>query len=215
MTQSEQDYLKIIYGLGGLEHRVTNKAIAAALNISPPSVSEMIKKMVRLGYIKNEPYMGSQLTSLGGWYAKKMIRRHRLWEVFLLEYMNYDEEQVHEEAERLEHAMSDLLEERLYNYLGAPKHCPHGSSIPELEAFVPSREAIPLIEVKEKADVIIWKIKDDAELLKYLEEIELQLNENYQVANIASFKGPITLMKGEQVLVIGREAAKNIFVVYQ
>lgn len=212
MTQSEQDYLKVIYGLGGAYKLVTNKEISTALEISPPSVSEMIKKLVVIGQLEYVPYKGSKLTELGIKMATQMIRRHRLWEVFLLKHLGYRWEQVHVEAEKLEHAMSDLFEERFYEYLGGPKYCPHGSPIPNLEGTIVEATLMRLSEVKVGDKIIIQKVADKIELLQYLNDIGLMVKGHYKVTYIEPFMGPISIEYKETKLVIGREATKNIFI---
>jgi len=129
MNISKEDYLKAIYEHGGDKNMVSNKDIANSLGISAPSVSEMIKKLLQDGYVEYTSYKGVKLTERGIDEAKKITRIHLLWEVFLLEKLDYDIDEIHDEAERLEHATSKKLEERLDKYLNYPKVCPHGTEI--------------------------------------------------------------------------------------
>ena len=129
MNISKEDYLKTIYELGGDKEQVSNKNIATALNISRPSVSEMIKKLLQDGYVEYTVYQGIKLTEYGAVEAKKIRRRHLLWEVFLVEKLGYNSEEVHDEAEKLEHVTNKKLEKKLDEYLNYPKVCPHGSKI--------------------------------------------------------------------------------------
>jgi DtxR family Mn-dependent transcriptional regulator len=129
MNISKEDYLKTIYELGGEKEQVSNKDIAKVLKISPPSVSEMIKKLLQDGYVEYTVYQGIRLTEYGAEEARKIRRRHLLWEVFLVEKLGYDPEEVHDEAEKLEHVTNKKLEEKLDEYLNYPKVCPHGSNI--------------------------------------------------------------------------------------
>lgn len=129
MTGNKEDYLKIIYELGGQYKEVSNKDISKALNISPSSVSEMIKKLLNDGFVEYEPYKGIKLSEAGVEKAKKVKRRHHLWEVFLVEKLGYNIDQVHGEAEVLEHVTSQRLEELLDKYLDYPKVCPHNTNI--------------------------------------------------------------------------------------
>ena len=129
MTVNREDYLKTIYELGGETNKIGTKNIATALKVSPPSVSEMIKILVREGYVAYELYKGVILTPSGLEKAQKIKRRHLLWEVFLAEKLGYDEDDVHSEAEILEHVTSPKLEEMLEKYLDYPKACPHGTPI--------------------------------------------------------------------------------------
>ena len=129
MNISKEDYLKTIYELGGDKEQVSNKDIAKVLKISPPSVSEMIKKLLHDGYVEYTVYQGIKLTEYGAEEARKIRRRHLLWEVFLVEKLGYNPEEVHDEAEKLEHVTNKKLEEKLDEYLNYPKVCPHGSNI--------------------------------------------------------------------------------------
>lgn len=126
---SKENYLKAIYELGGDTNIVSNKDIAKSLMISAPSVSEMIKKMLEDGFLEYTQYQGVRLTEHGRKEAIKVKRRHLLWEVFLMEKLDYDEDEAHEEAEKLEHIASRRLEEGLDKYLNYPKACPHGTKI--------------------------------------------------------------------------------------
>ncbi len=129
MNISKEDYLKTIYELGGETNQVNNKDIAKVLKIAPPSVSEMIKKLLGDGYVEYTVYQGVRLTEHGTKEAKRIRRRHLLWEVFLVEKLGYSWDEVHEEAEKLEHVTSEKLEESLDKYLNYPELCPHGSNI--------------------------------------------------------------------------------------
>jgi len=129
MTGNKEDYLKIIYELGGESKKVSNKEIAEGLGISPPSVSEMVKKLLKEGYVEYTSYQGVSLTEAGLKEAMKIRKRHLLWEVFLAEKLGYDIEDIHEEAEKLEHITSSKLEEHLDRFLNYPEFCPHGSRI--------------------------------------------------------------------------------------
>lgn len=129
MTVNREDYLKTIYELGGEKNKIGTKNIATALHVAPPSVSEMIKILVREKYVEYELYKGVILTPRGLARAKIIKKRHLLWEVFLTEKLGYDGEDIHKEAEILEHVTSSKLEERLEKYLDYPKVCPHGTSI--------------------------------------------------------------------------------------
>ena len=129
MNKNQEDYLKAIYELGGAENSVANKDLARKLNISPPSVSEMLLKLLKEGYIDYAKYKGITLTPLGIMTSEKIKRSHHLWEVFLIEKLGFHEDEVHEEAEKLEHVTSKRLQEALDKFLDYPKMCPHGTKI--------------------------------------------------------------------------------------
>lgn len=129
MTRSKEDYLKVIYELGGQHKKVGNKAIADALKVSAPSVSDMINKLLQDGFVEYTLYYGVILTSRGLEKALKIKRKHHLWEVFLAEKLGYDLDEIHAEAEILEHVTSPKLEAALDEFLKYPKTCPHGRKI--------------------------------------------------------------------------------------
>jgi len=215
MTSSEQDYVKAIYELGGHEKLVSNKSLSEELSVSPASVSEMVKRLLAGNYIIYEPYKGISLTDSGRNKAIQVIRRHRLWEVFLVEHLGYNWDEVHEEAEMLEHTMSQTFEERLYTYLQAPKVCPHGSPIPNLDGVIEKRNSFSLQDVDVGEKIKVVRVKDDHELLNYLKKLNFKLNAEYTVEDIAPYNGPITLVSSNQSMIIGREASKHIFVIRQ
>lgn len=133
MTPNKEDYLKVIYKLSESDKLVTNKKIAEYLQIAPASVTEMLIKLNRDGYIIYQPYKGSVLTEQGNKIAISLLRGHRLWEVFLMKYLDYSYSEAHEDAELLEHVTPIRLIERLDQFLEHPSHCPHGSIIPKAD----------------------------------------------------------------------------------
>lgn len=129
MTVSKENYLKIIYELGGENQEVSNKDIAEKLKISPPSVSEMIKRLEEYGYVEYQLYQGVKLTVKGLKEALRIKRVHHLWEVFLVDKLGFEIDDVHDEAEKLEHITNQKLEKALDKYLEYPKYCPHKTKI--------------------------------------------------------------------------------------
>ncbi|CAD2074774.1 metal-dependent transcriptional regulator [Phocicoccus pinnipedialis] len=175
MSPTREDYLKIIYELGGRVTRVPNKEIAMKLNISPPTVTEMMHTLVSIGWIEYVPYRGSMLTEVGVEEAKKLIHKHRLWEVFLVEHLGYSLEDVHDEAEVLEHATSDTLANKLYHFLGKPDYCPHGGAISFNKIEEQDNEAIPLPEVGKGVRAQILRHVNEEKLLVYFKNHNLSL----------------------------------------
>lgn len=210
MTENKEDYLKVIYELGGATNQVNNKDICTALGVSAPSVSEMIKKLLEEGYIEYAPYKGIRLTQYGTEKAIKIIRRHRLWEVFLVEHLEYNWDEVHDEAERLEHVTSSIFEERLEKYLNYPKTCPHGSPIPSNDIYFNSYRTLDSLTVGEST--VVRRVSDESELLKYVVHLGLSIGDIMKVIDLAPYNGPITLRKNGDNIIIGREAANKIYV---
>src|SRR5699024_12752587 len=128
MSPTKEDYLKILFELGGRTEQVPNKEIANRLSISPPTVTEMMNSLVKAGWVVYTPYKGSKLTREGIDYAKKLIRKHRLWEVVLVKHLGVNLHEVHPEAELLEHSTSAELRNRLEAYLDLPEYGPHGGA---------------------------------------------------------------------------------------
>lgn len=130
MTPNKEDYIKTIYKLGGRDEFVSNKAINQMLNLSAASTTEMLNKLVHDGTVEYIRYTGAKLTRKGIKVAERLIRSHKIWEVFLVNSLGFSGESVHEQAEVLEHSSSVEMTERLAAFLGNPTHCPHGEEIP-------------------------------------------------------------------------------------
>lgn len=211
LSPSKEDYLKIIYELGGIDREITNKEIGNSLEVSAPSVSEMIRKLLKSGYIKHFPYKGIQLTEKGAKEASILVRKHRLWEVFLVEKLNFQWNDVHQEAEVLEHATSDELANRLEAFLNYPKHCPHGGAIPEEKGAFPEQHHQNLTEFVVGDVVNIKRVLDEKELLDYLVSIGLEVGKEYCVVHYSDYQGPIFLKDNERSIQISYKAALNIF----
>src|SRR5215470_17792688 len=137
-TRSQEDYLKSLYLLGGDRHPVPTRELAARLSISSPSVSEMVTRLSAQGLVEHDRYRGQQLTREGRKVALELVRHHRLLEMFLVQVLGYSLDEVHEEAERLEHVISERMEQRIFELLGRPELDPHGHAIPSLAGKVRS-----------------------------------------------------------------------------
>lgn len=212
MTPNKEDYLKIIFELGGSEHKVTNKQIMNSLQISAPSVSEMMTKLLKEDYIVHAPYKGVQLTEKGGKKASILIRKHRLWEVFLVEQLGFPWNEVHEEAEVLEHVTSRELSNKLDKFLDYPKTCPHGGVIPSDIGQFPEKNNLSLIDFGKLTDIRIERVLDDKELLDYLSSLGIKVGQTYKIKEYGSYEGPITLEQNNQAKKISYKAASNIFI---
>ncbi len=212
MTPNREDYLKIILELGGDTTKVNNKQIVSSLDVSAASVSEMISKLVKEELVEHSPYQGVQLTASGLQKASSLIRKHRLWEVFLVEHLDYSWNEVHDDAEVLEHVTSEHLADHLENYLNHPEHCPHGGSIPKKEEVVHEERRQTLESYPVGTKVRIARVLDEKELLDYLVTIDLNINEEYEIVDIAAYEGPITIQNDRKKIPVNFKAASTIFV---
>ena len=212
MTPNREDYLKIILELGGDTTKVNNKQIVSSLDVSAASVSEMISKLVKEELVEHSPYQGVQLTASGLQKASSLIRKHRLWEVFLVEHLDYSWNEVHDDAEVLEHVTSEHLADHLENYLNHPEHCPHGGSIPNKEEVVHEERRATLDSYPVGTKVRIARVLDEKELLDYLVTIDLNINEEYEIVDIAAYEGPITIQNDRKKIPVSFKAASTIFV---
>lgn len=194
-SQALEDYLKIIYKLEDSspeDKGVQTSVIAERLSISQASVSNMIKKLADKKYISYAPYYGVTLTDSGRKIALNMIRKHRILEQYLVERLNYSWDEVDEEAEVLEHAISDTLANRMWNDLGQPTHDPHGSPIPSIDGQLIKQDLIPLIDVLLEESVQVKRIKNRSpEELRYLANIGLTTGVKLKIKNIAPLNGPL------------------------
>lgn len=169
LTQAAQDYLKCIYKLRREGVGVTTNAIAARLGVTPASVTNMIKKLARLRLVEHTPYRGVALTAGGQQVALEVIRHHRLLELYLSDVLGVSLDKVHEEAERLEHVLSEDLEERIARHLGQPTHDPHGHPIPSREGELEESSLPALADLSGGATAIIVQVNDrDAGVLRDL-----------------------------------------------
>lgn len=210
MTINREDYIKTIYELGGNLNQVSNKDIAATLKISAPSVSEMIKKLLKEGFIDYELYKGVKLTEYGIKEAMKIRRRHLLWEVFLVDKLGYSWEEIDEEAEKLEHVTSEKLEERLDKYLNYPKFCPHGSAIIENENQILNYRSLDLLVPGDEG--IVQRITDQKRSLEYANKINLKIGDTIKVIDEDKSNKLIRFEKDGQKLDIDQEIAKKIYI---
>ena len=212
MTPNREDYLKIILELGGDTTKVNNKQIVSSLDVSAASVSEMISKLVKEELVEHSPYQGVQLTESGLKKASSLIRKHRLWEVFLVEHLEYSWNEVHDDAEVLEHVTSEQLADHLEDYLNHPKHCPHGGNIPHKDEVVHEERRQTLDSYPVGSTVRIARVLDEKELLDYLVTIDLNIDEEYEIIDVAAYEGPITIQNAQKKISVSFKAASTIFV---
>ncbi len=199
-SPSKEDYIKTIYSLNGSEDIVSNKQLANSLAVSAASVTDMNNRLKKESLITYYPYKGVQLTDLGIQVANQLIRKHRIWEVFLFEKLGFEWNEVHIEADRLEHASSDKVIERLSELLGHPEYDPHGGIIPNADGTV-DLDKVPLVSLKDITvgqSFIVKEVPDeDSVLLNYLSQKGFSLNHKYEVTDIEMFDGTLTLKNSQ------------------
>ncbi|HEX9652867.1 MAG TPA: metal-dependent transcriptional regulator [bacterium] len=216
VTQAVQDYLKIIYKLSESQESVTTNAIAERMNVSQASVTGMIKKMAELKLVSYTPYYGVALSDAGRKIALEIIRHHRLLELYLAEALGYSWDEVHAEAERLEHVISEEMEERMAEFLGHPSTDPHGAPIPTKEGFMTARELMPLTSVQSGLKVRVEQVSDrDPEMLRYLGKIGIYPGVELNVIEKAPFGGPLTVKVGKQQYHLGEGLTDNILIYHE
>lgn len=214
LSRSVEDYLKAIYALCEKGESASTSRIAESLEVQPASVSGMMRRLAESGFVEHAPYRGARLTPEGSRAALRIIRRHRILETYLSRRLGYSWEDVHAEAERLEHAASDELIERMAMTLEDPSHDPHGSPIPTREGDMEVIDHPTLAEVDEGERVRIRAVRDnDADRLRFLEARGLLPGTLLTVASRAPFQGPIRIRigeGGETEETIGIELAEKI-----
>ncbi|HEU5049416.1 MAG TPA: metal-dependent transcriptional regulator [Gemmatimonadales bacterium] len=211
VTRSVEDYLKVIYRLSTEGRPASTSEIAQALELAPASVSGMIKRLSEQGLLDHEPYRGAQLTDEGRRIALRMVRRHRLIESYLVAALGYSWDTVHDEAERLEHAVSDLLIERMAAAMGHPTADPHGDPIPAADGSIEADDSVPLPDVPSGATIEIRRVNtDNPALLRHLAERGLRPGVRLLVTDRQPFSGPLTVRIGDAEQVVGAEVARSL-----
>ena len=212
-TQSIEDYIKAIFLLGSEQATVQTSALANRLDVRPASVSNMLRRLAREGLIDYEPYRGAMLTEAGQKLARRMVRRHRLIERFLTEVLNYELDEVHEEAERLEHAVSPHFVEALDTLLENPRTDPHGDPIPARDGAMNTELYPSLDEIGAGTSIIVRRLSDrDSALLRYYSELGLHPGTEAQVVDVAPHGGPLTVKVNGHRHHLSRQTAAGIFV---
>ncbi|HEV8149400.1 MAG TPA: metal-dependent transcriptional regulator, partial [Gemmatimonadales bacterium] len=209
LTRSVEDYLKAIYRLSSGGQPASTSDIAELLSLSAPSVSGMIRRLSEQGLLEHVPYRGVLLTVAGRRGALRMIRRHRLIEAYLVGFLGYSWDTVHDEAERLEHAVSEALIERMALALGNPRFDPHGDPIPSSDGSMAEPVYTPLAEVRVGETVEIRRVDtSQPERLRYLEHSGLKPGIQVTLLERQPFRGPLKLRIGAEEQVIGHELAQ-------
>lgn len=206
ITGAMEDYLKAIHELGGEE--VKTQALADALSVSAASVTGMLKKLAALKLVRHEPYRGASLTAAGTKVALETLRHHRLLETYLAEALGYPWHEVHDEAERLEHHISEDFEARIAEALGDPTHDPHGDPIPRLDGSLPDSVGVPISDLEPERDARITRVLlQDREVLAYLADHGLVPGARVRVDERAPFEGPVTVSSAIATVALARRVA--------
>jgi DtxR family Mn-dependent transcriptional regulator len=211
LSVAVQDYLKAIYGLEAAGERVTTSALAARMGVSAPSATAMTKRLAELGLVERAPYRGVALTEEGKRGALEVLRHHRLLERYLADRLGLTLDQVHAEADRLEHALSEELEAKIDAELGYPTHDPHGDPIPDRDLrLAPARERT-LADLGPGERASVARVPDgDPNLLRYLAGLGLVPGSDVEVLAHAPFAGPVTVRTELGANAISRELAALI-----
>jgi DtxR family Mn-dependent transcriptional regulator len=211
LSAASQDYLKEIHKLRLEGGRATTSAIAARMGVRPPSATAMIKKLAGLGLADHAPYRGVELTRAGEKVALEVIRHHRLLEQYLAQALGLPLDEVHIEADRLEHVLSEELEARIDRTLGYPTHDPHGDPIPDRKLKLDRSKLRTLANLEPGDEATIRRVpSDDEELLRYLKSLALVPGRKVKLRSAAPFGGPLTVRVGKDEHAISRELAAGI-----
>lgn len=215
LSHTEENYLKCIFSLSeGSEDNITTNAISEKLGTTAASVTDMIKKLSQKEFIHYEKYYGVRLTDTGRKIAVQLIRRHRLWETFLVEKLGFQWDEVHDMAEELEHIQSDLLTDRLDVFLDCPRFDPHGDPIPDKTGNIAYHEDVTLdsMPVGQKG-IIVGVVDHTAEFLQYLEKNRLVINASISILQAEDYdKSKNLLVNGTYNIVVSQKVATNLLV---
>ena len=212
-SYTEENYLKIIYHLSVINNPVQTNAIAEGIQTKAASVTDMLKKLADKELVDYVKYQGVTLTEKGKLTAINIVRKHRLWEVFLVDKLNFKWDEVHEVAEELEHIKSTLLVERLDEFLEFPKLDPHGDPIPDQHGNFADLSFVKLSKLKTTEKGTITGVSEHSSLfLKHLEKLGLTLGKKIEVLEIIDFDGSVELLIDNKKVNISREVAKHILI---
>ena len=200
-TRAQEDYLKALYHLHGDQRPVPTRDLAQRLGISSPSVSEMVTRLSAQGLVEHDRYRGQQLTREGRKVALELVRHHRLLEMFLVQVLGYRWDEVHDEADRLEHVISERMEQRIFELLGRPELDPHGHAIPTLGGKVRPLSDRPLSECRVGEKVVVQGVSDDDPArLRELQRRGLVPGKRIEIVAASTYEGPIEVrIKGRRV----------------
>ena len=214
LTQTEENYLKAIYSLEmSNSNNVSTTLISSALKTKASSVTDMIQKLADKDLVHYKKYQGVSLTKIGQKIAVEIVRKHRLWEVFLLNKLHYNWDEVHELAEQLEHIKSDTLTDKLEAFLEFPTHDPHGDPIPDKEGNIEHHKDTMLSSVETGNSCVVIGIKDSSDpFLKFLDKLQIQLGSTLKVISKEPFDNSMLVKTETASISISNQISKNLFV---
>jgi DtxR family Mn-dependent transcriptional regulator len=214
MTYSEENYLKTIYHLTSMtEEAISTNAIAEKMDTKASSVTDMLKKLAEKDLVNYIKYQGVSLTENGKLAAKMIVRKHRLWETFLVEKLEFSWDEVHDVAEQLEHIKSEKLINKLDDFLGNPTEDPHGDPIPDAEGRIIKIEKRLLSELEKNQSGICVGVKDtSSDFLKYLDKQEIALGSQIAIIEKETFDNSFKIRVGSKELMISNKIASNLYI---
>ena len=213
LSAAQEDYLKALHQLAASGRGVSTSELAEQLHVSPPSVSEMLVKLAGLGLVTHDRYRSAMLTEAGRAVAVEMVRHHRLLEMYLVEALGYGWDEVHEEAERLEHAISELLEQRIAAVLGEPSSDPHGDPIPSADGRVADSSVKTLLSCPAGSRMKVSRVSDrDAGKLRAIADLGLRPGTSLEVVVESRYEGPIEVRAHGRRMQVPLGLARAVFV---
>lgn len=214
LSLSEENYLKAVYHLSdGGNTEVNTNSISEYIQTRAASVTDMIKKLAAKGMVDYEKYHGLTITKEGATEALQIIRRHRLWEVFMVNKLEMDWDEVHDIAEQLEHIKSEMLTERLDQFLEYPKFDPHGDPIPDKNGKMSVFEKLPLLNADEGTEAMVIAVKNSEDtFLKYLNKIGITIGVRIYVCEKFEYDGSMELKVSDRTIQISGKTAQNILI---
>lgn len=212
MTPNKEDYLKCIYETGTQVEKISNKEIAARMQVSPPAVTEMMKKLIADNFLVKDKEKGYLLTEQGLQSVSQLYRKHRLIEVFLVENLGYTTDEIHQEAEVLEHTISDRFVDGLEQMLDFPQTCPHGGTIPSKGELLEEIYTQTLEETQEPGTYVLRRVHDTFDLLKHLEQINLQIGDTITIKDYDSYTGLHSVTIKDSDIQINQTIAAQIYI---
>jgi DtxR family transcriptional regulator, Mn-dependent transcriptional regulator len=214
ITLAEENYLKAIFKLSGKEEaEVSTNAVAEELSTKASSVTDMIKKLTDKGLLNYQKYKGTSLTKEGQSTAVHIVRKHRLWEVFLVTKLGFQWDEVHDVAEQLEHIRSPKLVKHLDEFLGFPQYDPHGDPIPNEQGEFPKSSAAPLTDLAiGESGKVVAVLQDNPSFLQYLDKLKIKLKSTIEVIDQVAFDHSLEVKINNTPVHISAEVAKNILI---